>query len=122
MYVARVICIIPDKKQPSLSILCVLLDGRGPTMTAVVQPDLGPPPAHKYKDDPSDDSVSAEVYCFLFSLFPCLDENTMRNMNGRMGSCLRANWDALLLLESQIVYAPVSGWKRNQTQQKARLI
>ncbi|EED17518.1 conserved hypothetical protein [Talaromyces stipitatus ATCC 10500] len=26
-------------------------------MTAVVQPDLGPPPAHKYKDDPSDDSL-----------------------------------------------------------------
>jgi hypothetical protein len=91
-------------------------------MTAVVQPDLGPPPAHKYKDDPSDDSVSAgslKLYCFLFSLFPCLDKNTIPNMNGQMGSCLRANWDALLLRESQIVYAPVSGWGRNQTQQKA---
>lgn len=57
-------------------------------MTAVA------PPAHKYKDDPSDDSVSA-VYCFLFSLFPCLDKNTM---NGRAGSCSRANWDDLFLL------------------------
>lgn len=64
-------------------------------MTAVVQPDLGPPPAHKYKDDPSDDSVSAEVYCFLLSLFPCLDESTMRNMTGRMGSCLRGQLGCL---------------------------
>jgi hypothetical protein len=34
-------------------------------MTAVVQPDLGPPPAHKYKDDPTDDPVSACLACFF---------------------------------------------------------
>jgi hypothetical protein len=38
-------------------------------MTAVVQPDLGPP-AHKYKDNPADDQVSLSLsFSFFFQFF-----------------------------------------------------
>jgi hypothetical protein len=36
-------------------------------MTAVVQPDLGPP-AHKYKDNPADDPVSLSFFLFNSSM------------------------------------------------------